>query len=141
MNSNQEAISRWEGEGGSTPVKSAVMQATASAETLAALPAGYTAQLNHGFKDRSQNHLYEFHLAYRPVTRVLDGVKSTLDKLDPSKCFWIETWSTRNAQGEERASMRWISYEQANKKPRSPLTFEQFSQLTEELPGLLEARG
>jgi hypothetical protein len=100
---------------------------------------GYQAQSVWGFRDRTEEFLYEFHHVYRPIERLIDRALVVIDQLDEDLSFWAVTRSTLGESGDEKPTGRWMSYAQARKLPGLRMTFEQFSLLHAELVELLHA--
>jgi len=107
---------------------------------LPLLPAGYLAQPLCGFTDKTGLLTYEFQRVYGPDKRGIGRSLTKLDALDQERSYWLMTSARLHASGDESPISHSISYKQARRLQAHPLTFEQFSNLREELPALLHAQ-
>jgi hypothetical protein len=141
---DEDVWASWEGEGGNLRTTPRASGGHGYAPYYPSLPAGYSAQLTWGFRERTGRFTYDFHRVYTPAVPLPDGRLVVVGRLDADRSYWVVTWSAFSETGDEHPAGRWVSYAQACKRLGSHLNFERFSssiQMREELPTLLNVGG
>lgn len=135
--SKEEALSRWENEGGSSLRSSEAPAKAGPAPCLPELLRNYLAQPVWGWRDPTGELIYEFYHVYKPIVRLTDRALLMIDQLDEELSFWAVSWSGLSSSGDAQPAGRWMSYAEARRRSGLRLTFKDFSQLHDELAGLL----
>jgi len=100
------------------------------------LPPGYEAQPFWGFHDQEGHLSYQFHRVYGPPHG--RDRRGPVQQLDEQRSYWEVTWPTAVRTIDEHLQGRSISYAKARELKGPNLTFERFSSMRYQLPGLLE---